>query len=376
MYNRSELNSDSLLFFLTNNYYPMKSLLFVVMIWFTLTGFAQNETLVWSDEFNGTGMPDPTKWGYDLGAGGWGNQEVQTYTNSTQNARQENGSLIIEALKQGYTWTSARLLTNNKFEFKYGRVVFRAKLPVGSGTWPALWMLGENFATVGWPACGEIDVVEHVGKDPGWIHCAIHTPSSHGNTVNTDIKFVSTFNTEFHNYEVNWTYNKIEFRIDSILYYTYRPPVRNTSTWPFDKPLFLIMNIAMGGTMGSDPKYENPPGQKNGIDPSLTWARMEIDYVRVYQYPASIDDPPEGKNNQGLEQLFISPNPAEGVVYVDNPFKTSATGNIYNLCGKNVFRFMANNPTAEIDLSALPKGLYCITLQSEGKICTNKLIIK
>ncbi|MEI7499601.1 MAG: family 16 glycosylhydrolase [Bacteroidota bacterium] len=353
----------------------MKFLILILLICFFQNCFAQQEKLVWSDEFNGTGAPDPANWGYDLGSSGWGNAEIQNYTNSTQNARQENGSLIIEAIKQGYNWTSARLLTNNKHEFKYGRVVFRAKLPVGSGTWPALWLLGENFSTAGWPACGEIDVMEHVGKDPGWVHSAIHTPSSHGSTVNRGSKFINTFNTEFHTYELNWTYEKLEFRIDSVLFYTYRPAVRNLSTWPFDKPLFIIMNIAMGGNWGSDPQYETG-GLKNGIDPSLAFARMVIDYVRVYQFPISVEEPSGAGNNHDLDQSFLSPNPTDGKLQIDTPFVTNAKGIVYNLCGKNVFQFIANNPTTEIDLSTLAKGLYCITLQSEGKTRTNKLIIR
>lgn len=352
-----------------------KLLILILLTWFSQQCLAQQEVLTWSDEFNGTGVPDPAKWSYDLGNNnGWGNNEVQTYTNMTQNARQENGSLIIDALKQGYTWTSARLQTNNKFEFKYGRVVFRAKLPVGIGTWPALWMLGENFASKGWPACGEIDVMEHVGKNPGVVQSATHTPSSYGNTVNKGSTFVSTFDSEFHTYQLNWTYEKLEFRIDSVLFYTYKPSVRNASTWPFDKPFFLIMNIAMGGNFGSDPQYETG-GLKNGIDPALSSARMEIDYVRVYQYPAGIDDPKGGQNNLNPEKSFLYPNPADGKVQVEIPSGTMATGKIFNLNGKNVLQFMVSHPSTEIDVTTLPKGLYCLTLQSEGRMSVNKLII-
>jgi beta-glucanase (GH16 family) len=350
-----------------------KFLILILVIWMTQVSTAQQETLVWSDEFNGTGAPDPANWGYDLGNNGWGNNEIQNYTNFTQNARQENGVLIIDALKQGNTWSSARLLTNNKHEFKYGRIVFRAKLPVGIGTWPALWMLGENLASKGWPACGEIDVMEHVGKDPGWVHSTVHSPSSYGASVNSDMKFVSTFNTEFHTYELNWTYKKLEFRIDSVLFYSYNPAVRNASTWPFDKPFFLIMNIAMGGNWGSAPQYETG-GLKNGIDPSLTSARMEVDYVRVYQYPASVDDPQGNLLVPG--KSFLSPNPAGDKVTVDIPAGTSATGTLYDLQGKNVLQFQTTNSATEIDLSGLRRGLYCMTLHSDGKISTNKLIVK
>lgn len=259
----------------------MKYLVIFAFVWISNICFAQQDKLVWSDEFDGTGLPDSTKWNYILGSGGFGNNEIQEYTNQTQNLRQENGVLIIEALKTGNTWTSAKITTNNKHDFTYGRIVFRAKLPVGSGTWPALWLLGENISTVSWPACGEIDVMEHVGKDPCVLHSTMHTPSSYGNSINGGSKAVKNCNTEFHLYEANWKSDRIEFSIDDTLFYTYKPDVMNASTWPFDKPCYIIMNIAMGGNWGSDSKYETG-GIRNGIDPALTSAKMEIDYIRIY----------------------------------------------------------------------------------------------
>lgn len=351
----------------------MKSLILFVLIFLAQHSFAQQETLVWSDEFNGTGTPDTANWMYDLGAGGWGNAEIQTYTNLYQNARQEGGLLIIEALKQGNTWTSARLLTNNKHEFKYGRIVFRAKLPLGVGTWPALWMLGENIYTRGWPACGEIDVMEHVGKNPGIVHSTVHSPSSYGASVNTAQKEVPTCQTEFHTYMLTWTYEKLEFRIDSVLFYTYKPAVRNTSTWPFDKPCFLIMNIAMGGNWGSDPRYETG-GIKNGIDPSLSSARMEIDYVRVYQYPNAVDDA-KGYNNQDFEQPFFSPNPTNGKILIKLPAGNPVRGDIYNLMGANVYQFQSHNNAMDLDLSSFPKGLYLLSVTYAGVSKTQKLVL-
>ena len=356
----------------------IKSLMLFIMVVFAQNCFAQQDSLVWSDEFNGTGVPDPAKWGYDLGAGGWGNNEIQNYTNSYQNSRQEGGSLIIDAVKSGTAWTSARLLTRYKFDFTYGRVVFRAKLPVGIGTWPALWLLGSNLSTKGWPGCGEIDVMEHVGKNPGVVQCALHTPSSYGNTVNKMSKLISTFNTEFHDYQVNWTAQKMEFSIDSILFYTYNPSEKNSATWPFDKPFFIIMNIAMGGNMGSDPQYETG-GLKNGIYPTLTSARMELDFVRVYQhksYPYGIDDPADKEGKRSLEKFNLSPNPTTGKFNINLPPGIFATGAIFNWSGKKIFQFTASEAVTEIDLSSYPRGLYCISLQSEGNISTKKLILK
>jgi len=260
----------------------MKILMLLFLLFISQFGFSQCDVLIWSDEFDGTGLPNSTFWGYDIGAGGWGNQEIQSYTNSTANVRQENGSLVIEAKKSGSSWTSARVKTQSKISFKYGKIIFRAKLPSGSGTWPALWMLGENITSVGWPTCGEIDVMEHAGKNQNVVQAALHTPSSNGNTVNKGSKTISTASTEFHEYSVSWNATRIAFYIDGILFYTYNPSPKNAANWPFDANQFLIMNIAMGGTFGSDPAFETG-GLKNGIDPALTSAKMEIDYVRVYE---------------------------------------------------------------------------------------------
>lgn len=264
----------------------LRSLSGLLLVLFALASpryaLGQCEVLVWSDEFNGTGSPNSANWGYDLGQTGWGNNEVQNYTNALANVRQENGSLVIEALKSGGNWTSARVKTQGKQSFRYGKIVFRAKLPTGSGTWPALWMLGESISTAGWPACGEIDVMEHVGKNQNVIQAALHTPASFGNTVNKSSTTVSTASTEFHEYAVSWNAERMVFMVDNVPYYTFNPTPKTAANWPFNAEQFLIMNIAMGGNLGSDPAYETG-GLKNGIDPALTSARMEIDYVRVYE---------------------------------------------------------------------------------------------
>ncbi|MFM8832905.1 MAG: family 16 glycosylhydrolase, partial [Cytophagales bacterium] len=195
-------------------------------------------TLVWSDEFFGTGSPNSTLWFHQtqLPAGGnWFNGEQQHYTNRLSNSSVGNGVLKITARKeiftdQGHTkqYTSARL--NSKFAFTYGRVDVRAKLPIGAGTWPAIWMLGQNiiepggvfsnqFGTVSWPACGEIDIMEHWGNNPNVIHGSIHTPSSFGNTVNTSTRRLSQVSTSFFVYSIIWDENKIDFLIDDIVFY-------------------------------------------------------------------------------------------------------------------------------------------------------------
>jgi beta-glucanase (GH16 family) len=236
-------------------------------------GQKQKLRLVWSDEFKSNGKPDSANWTYDIGNGqdGWGNHELQHYTKSSDNIYVKDGRLFIEAKKKDGAWTSARLKSQGRRNFRYGKIVFRAKLPVGKGTWPALWLLGEDIASAGWPKCGEIDVMEHVGRNPAVVQSALHTPSSSGDTKNRGETKVPTFDSEFHDYEVSWTESKMDFSVDGKIYYTYQPTVKDKETWPFDSNFFLIMNIAIGGGLGGT------------VDPDLTSARMEVEYVRVYE---------------------------------------------------------------------------------------------
>lgn len=235
-----------------------------------------NSGLLWSDEFNGSGAPDGSKWGYDIGNSGWGNNELQYYTNRTSNVVVEGGFLKITAKKESYEgaeYTSTRLLTKGKFDFKYGKVEVRAKLPSGKGTWPAIWMLGSNISTVNWPACGEIDIMEYVGYQPDVVHSAIHTTSSSGNTVNHKSFDLTTAEEEFHVYGIEWTSTEISFFVDETLHYTYKPTTYNEATWPFTKNQFLILNLAIGGNWGG----------AQGVDDSIFPQQFVIDYVRVYQ---------------------------------------------------------------------------------------------
>jgi beta-glucanase (GH16 family) len=226
-------------------------------------------SLIWSDEFDAPGAPDPAKWGYDIGAGGWGNNELQYYTNRLDNATVSNGTLKITAQRESYSgssFTSARLLSRNKFSFKYGRVDARAKLPQGAGTWPAIWMLGSNFGTVGWPACGEIDIMEHRGNDPNRIHGTVHYTGNSGaggiggTTVSTNVS------STFHVYSVEWSDQYVKFLIDDVVFFSFS----NSTTLPFNQPFFLLLNVAMGGNFGG------------AVDAAFTSSAMEIDYVRVY----------------------------------------------------------------------------------------------
>jgi len=237
-----------------------------------------NAVLVWSDEFEDSGLPDHAKWGYDVGDHGWGNNELQYYSRSElKNARVEDGRLIIEALAdptrpKGYT--SARMVTKGKAFWQYGYIEVRAKLPKGVGTWPAIWMLPEESRFGGWPKDGEIDVMEHVGYDPGNVHGTVHT-EAFNHTIGTQKgaqKMVPDFASEFHTYAIDWTSEKIDFFIDGQKYFTFEKTDEDYKAWPFDQPFHLILNIAVGGNWG---------GAK-GVDANIWPQRMEVDYVRVY----------------------------------------------------------------------------------------------
>lgn len=224
---------------------------------------------IWGDEFNVDGAPNSEKWGYDLGAGGWGNNEPQYYTNRLDNAIVKDGVLKIYTKKENYlgsTYTSARLQTDGKFSLKYGKVEFRAKLPAQAGTWPALWMIGSNIKTVGWPACGEIDVMEHVGNQLNKIFSTLHYPGHSGANGEGATKMNPTATTEFHIYTVDWRADSLKFYIDDTLFYTFT----NNASLPFNQNFFLIINCAIGGNFGG------------AIDPNFTSSVFEIDYVRVY----------------------------------------------------------------------------------------------
>ena len=240
--------------------------------------------LVWSDEFDQPGLPDGSRWGYDVGGHGWGNDELQYYTERRpENARVEGGHLIIEAHRDGFggrEYSSARLVTKGRGDWLYGRVEARAKLPSGRGTWPAIWMLPTEWRYGGWPESGEIDIMEHVGHDPDVVHATVHT-GAYNHTIGTQVGqslVVPTAREAFHVYAMEWTPLEIRGYVDDTHYFTFPNErlIDATAThmeWPFDQPFHLIMNIAVGGGWG---------GQE-GVDPDIWPQRLEVDWVRVYQ---------------------------------------------------------------------------------------------
>lgn len=237
--------------------------------------------LIWKDEFSITGMPDTARWNYDTRGNsyGWGNNELQWYTTGNpKNANVSNGTLKISAYKEptsGKDYSSARLTTKNKGDWKYGKIEVRARLPVGRGTWPAIWMLPTINNYGGWPGSGEIDIMEHVGYDPGIIHSTVHTKAYNhvkktqvGKQIN-----VNSAMSAFHVYTTEWDENEIRSYVDGELYFSFKNERTGPDTWPFDQPFHLILNLAIGGGWG---------GIK-GVDETIFPATMEVDYVRIYQ---------------------------------------------------------------------------------------------
>ncbi len=307
----------------------------------TFSVAAQTSVLVWQDEFNGSGLPDEEKWGYDVGGNGWGNNELQYYTQAdTNNARVEDGKLIIEAHKETYSnndYTSARLITKNKGDWKYGRFEIKAKVPAGRGTWPAIWMLPTDWEYGGWPSSGEIDIMEYVGYQPNTIHQSVHTQEyNHLNgTEITNSSNVETAEEEFHLYTIEWNEDKIDFFVDGRLRLTFENE-GSWQKWPFDKRFHLLLNVAIGGNWGG----------AQGVDDSIFPVQMEVDYVRVYQQTDQL---------QVNGEDYIQPD-AEQVEYsisnvVDAEFEWSVPADAEIVSGQGTNTILVNWGNTEGDVA-------------------------
>lgn len=327
--------------------------------------------LIWSDEFDTNGPIDAQKWHHQTKipqGNSWFNNEIQHYTSKLDNSFVEDGFLKIVAKREQFTdqgvtknHTSARL--NSKFAFTYGRVEIRAKLPFGVGTWPAIWMLGKNvsetgaywetqgFGTVGWPACGEIDIMEHWGANQDHVSSAIHTPSSFGGTINSGGRNLDNASEEFHVYAMEWTEETISFSVDGVVHYNYKPVSQNLQTWPFDLDQYLIFNIAI----------------LPEIDPNFTESSLEIDYVRVYQQGEETST-----EELAQESVRVFPNPFENqmTIELENTSSNLVNVKIFNSRGDLVQSRKVRNSDGQIhidQLGQLPTGIYIVQYEIDGQ---------
>lgn len=330
-------------------------------------------SLVWADEFESEGAVNSEKWFHQTqlpNGFSWFNNEVQHYTDREDNSYVEDGNLHIVAKSETYfdqgitkDYTSARL--NSKFAFTYGRVVAKAKLPFGPGTWPAIWTLGKNvienggywadeFGTAFWPACGEIDIMEHWGNNQNVISSALHTPSSHGATENYGTTYDDDVSEEFHIYEMIWTPDEISFSIDGMVYYTYAPAVQNPDTWPYTADQYLLLNVAL---------------QEN-VGPDFTEEEMVLDYIRVYQ-----EDTPLTTSNGTTEKLKLYPNPAGHVLNVDIPSGNDVGRvDVFSITGEKLLSQNATERRVSIDLSDLAQGSYIATFTRGDHFATQPFV--
>ncbi len=339
--------------------------------------------LVWEDNFNVQGPVNDFNWHHQtqviIPGTGWANGEEQHYTDRIDNSYVDNaGFLHIKAKSETYNdqgltkpYTSARL--NSKFAFTYGRVDVRAKLPLEAGTWPAIWMLGKNinenggywdtqFGTTPWPACGELDIMEHgifPGQSIDYINSAIHTTCCHGGNPNQGGTIASDLANNFHVYSINWSPDQITFLLDDVGFYTYNPSVKNIDNWPFFEDQYILLNVAMGGLAGA-------------VQPGFTESEMVVDYVRVYQS----DNVSLGENPMLDNSIQMHPNPAQDFVHISsNDIKINRL-TVSDLRGNEVLTLDVNDTHVSIDTRDLVQGIYFVKVATEKGVRSMKLVVK
>ncbi len=330
----------------------MKIQLFALTLFINLFSSAQLG-LIWADEFDGESL-DLTKWTFDLGAGGWGNGEPQYYTSNERNVGVDTGYLRITAIEEtfgGADYTSARIKTQGLFDFKYGKVEARIKMPVGQGLWPAFWMLGTNITEVGWPLCGEIDIMEHVSNSL-YTHGTYHYDNG-GHVYFGDQTYCDV--TQWHVYGVEWDEFSIKWFLDGVEFYSANITGGLGSKEEFHRPFFLILNMAVGGYW---------PGYPDGTTPFPS--DMFIDYVRVYSASASIED------EQATDKsISLYPNPTNALLTFAG-LDVNDSYRIMDLSGKLIDQGTIDSSNA-IDVADLVNGLYLIEIRGESGVLRKRL---
>ncbi|MFQ3598898.1 MAG: family 16 glycosylhydrolase [Chloroherpetonaceae bacterium] len=341
---------------------------------------AQEWQLVWSDEFNSNGL-DTSKWSYQIGTGtpliGWGNNELQYYTNRPVNVDVFNGNLWIVAQREnfgGMQYTSARLRTRNKGDWRYGRIEMRAKLPTGRGLWPAFWMLPTDEVFGGWPQSGEIDIMELVGHEPNRVHGTIHfgNPWPQNQWQGTSWTLPQgTFNDDFHTFAIEWQQNEIKWFVDSTQYFVRVPANLGTLNWPFNERFHIILNVAVGG---------NWPGSPNAS--TVFPQAMVVDYVRVYQR-APLTTPTMQKPSQfTLEQNYPNPFNPTTVINYELATQSNVKLEVFDMLGRSVAtlvnarqsegKYSVNFNSEQFNLAT---GIYFYRLTAGSFSQTRKMIL-
>ena len=347
----------------------MKNLIYLIfVVCFSVNIHAQDYQLVWADEFD-LDTVSAANWNFETGNGynGWGNNELQYYTSRPENVRIEDGKLIITAVKEkynGFDYTSARMQTRSKGSWKYGRVEMRAKLPQGTGTWPAFWMMPQNqvYGTKLWPDNGELDIMEYVGYMPDKVHGTVHTYQNYGGSSITNTITYYGVENDFHVYAVEWSPDTIKWYVDSYLYGSYNRSGRDWQYWPFDKEFYVILNFAVGGNWGG----------AQGVDTTIFPQRYEVDYVRVYQK----DNSDAITHLSDKSNKIIASNPVKGNLHVAGlEGLKNYSLSIADIYGRIVFfRNYFIKPSIDIDLSFLRAGIYFIIIRSSELLKTIKVV--
>jgi beta-glucanase (GH16 family) len=340
----------------------MKVLSFLLFTASTIFPYAPKSqtswNLIWSDEFSGNSL-DLNHWSYEFGGGGWGNNELVYYTNHPDNISVSSGTLKIVATRENpgpMEYQSARIISKDKFSFQYGKVEARMRLPLGQGLWPAFWMMGQNIDQVDWPSCGEIDIMEHVNSEPlihGTVHWNHGGHTSIGDTHGVDVS-------EYHIYGAIWDEESIDFYVDGVIYFSFPLVSGNQSANTFDQPVFLLLNMAIGG---------NFPGSPDAT--TVFPAQMEVDYVRVFQNEPNLEV--ETSDHPNL-QLF--PNPCGDKINVQSSGSGPVKFILLDLLGRSVYEETMTTPFFSVNLSLIPSGLYVVVLRSENSRIEKRLSIQ
>lgn len=334
-----------------------RRLAFMIAIASSLGGHAQTTwQLIWFDEFSGTSL-NTNNWSYQFGNGGWGNNEWQYYTNAQENIEVVNGNLKITARHEGVgalEYTSARIITKGLFDFQYGKIEARMKLPLGQGLWPAFWMLGANIDEVSWPECGEIDIMEHVNNElmtHGTVHWFNNGHTYTGNSTNVDP-------TTYHVYGVIWNENQIRWFVDGVQFYQFTIQAPNNSDDAFRHPMFLLLNMAIGG---------NWPGYPDATTPFPS--SMLVDYVRVYQ-PVTLDI----AENAVQFDVNVYPNPANLFIAVESSFQVDEC-RLLDMTGRALKHIVAPQQQFRIELNDVESGIYMLECVKNGNRITRSIVV-